>query len=330
MRAALMTVVLALAPALAWAQQPCTPNADSVVDSIYRQLLQRPAGGEGNARAEQLRNGQISVREIVRDIAKSQEHADRFLPANDRAQAVTALYRHLLGRDPDPAGLNNHVEGRIALVALVDTFVNSPEYQQKYGDNGVPGTSLRYCRDAGPSSSSANVPNRLRNMDRNGNGTIERAEWNGNQVAFEERDWNHDGVLSGDELEPGARRGGRRAAERDFDPAAPEAWNDQAFRELDRNGDNRITSSEWFHNADYFRRADRNRDGSLTMNEFTTGAAASSPVDFASLDIDRSGTLTPNEWRWERRIFQRYDTDDDGLLTRREFNDGGGAPANAR
>ena len=102
MRAVLLTAVLALAPALAWAQQPCTANADSVVDAIYRQILERPAGGEGNARADQLRNGQISVREIVRDVAKSQEHAERFLPANDRAQAVTTLYRHLLGRDPDP------------------------------------------------------------------------------------------------------------------------------------------------------------------------------------------------------------------------------------
>jgi hypothetical protein len=66
------------------------------------------------------------------------------------------------------------------------------------------------------------------------------------------------------------------------------------------------------------------------LNEFATGAGTSNPLDFASLDADRSGTLTPNEWRWERRIFQRYDTDDDGLLTRREFNEGGGAPAEAR
>src|SRR4030095_6519674 len=142
MRSALLTAALALAPALAWAQQPCTSNADSTVDAIYRQVLERPVGGEGNARAEQLRSGQTSVREIGREVARSPEHAQRFLPANDRGQAVTNLYRHLLGRDPDPAGLSSHVEGRVALVALVDTFINSPEYQQKYGDNGVPGTTV--------------------------------------------------------------------------------------------------------------------------------------------------------------------------------------------
>jgi Ca2+-binding EF-hand superfamily protein len=328
MRAALFTAVLAVVPALAGAQQPCTSNADSVVDAVYRQILERPAGGDANARADQLRNGQTSVRDIVRDVARSPEH-ERFLPANNRAQAVNNLYRHILGRDPDPEGLNSHVQGRIALVALVDTFVNSAEYQQKFGDNGVPGTTLRYCREGGISSSN-NGRNRFRNMDRNGNGSIERAEWNGNQAAFDSLDWNRDGVLTGDEVQGGARGGGaRRAAERDFDPAAPATWTDQTFRELDRNRDNRITSSEWFHSADYFRRADRNRDGALTLDEFT-GTASSNPGDFASLDTDHSGTVTPNEWRWTRRTFERYDTDRDGLLTRREFTEGGGAPAEGR
>ena len=108
-------------------------------------------------------------------------------------------------------------------------------------------------------------------------------------------------MLTGDEIQRWCAR--RRAGEprrRDFDPAAPATWTDQAFRELDRNRDNRITSSEWFHSADYFRRADRNRDGALTLDEFT-GAASSNPLDFASLDANRSGTLTPNEWRWTRR-----------------------------
>ena len=38
---------------------------------------------------------------------------------------------------------------------------------------------------------------------------------------------------------------------------------------------------------------------------------------FASLDTNRSGTLTPDEWKWTTRSFARYDTDRDGLLTRR-------------
>src|SRR4030095_16896595 len=103
------SAVFFLVPMLASAQQPCTSDADSTVDAIYRQILERPAAGEGNARAEQLRSGQTTVRAIVREVAKSSEHAQRFLPANNRTQAVTNLYRHVLGRSPDPEGLNSHV-----------------------------------------------------------------------------------------------------------------------------------------------------------------------------------------------------------------------------
>ena len=379
MRASLLVAVLAFAPALASAQQPCTSDADSTVDAIYRQILERPAGGEGNARAEQLRNGQTTVREIVRDVAKSPEHLQRFTP-NDRNQAVSNLYRHLLGRAPDPAGLNGHVQSRESMAALIDTFINSEEYQQKFGNDTVPGGTLRYCRNG--SSSAANSGRfRFQNMDRNGNRVIEREEWNGSRGSFDVHDWNRDGVLSGEEVQPGARRAAR-GAEEDFDPTMAATWTEDAFRQYDRNRDGRITSNEWFYNAEYFRRADRNRDGALTMAEFTStsmdddrddrfenldvnrngrveksewhgsedafqwldrnrdnvlsraevvGEGSSSQFDsFASLDTNRSGTLTPDEWKWTTRSFTRYDTDGDGLLTRREFDAGGGIPAAAR
>ena len=50
---------------------------------------------------------------------------------------------------------------------------------------------------------------------------------------------------------------------------------------------------------------------------------------FTSLDLNRNGTLTPDEWRWSRRSFDRSDADGDGVLTRREFAAAGGAPATA-
>ena len=51
---------------------------------------------------------------------------------------------------------------------------------------------------------------------------------------------------------------------------------------------------------------------------------------FDNLDINRNGTLTPDEWKWTTRSFNRYDTNSDGALTRREFTAGGGTPAAAR
>jgi hypothetical protein len=224
MRAITVSALLVLVPVLASAQQPCTSNADSAVDAIYRRVLERPAGGEGNARAEQLRNGQTTVRDLVREIAKSPEHRQRFLSTDGpsaRVNAVSNLYRHLLGRAPDQAGLDSHVQGleRNDINTIIDTMIDSPEYQQQFGDDRVPGGTIRYCRDASDSA---------------------------------------------------ARR-----------PQANE-----------RN----------------------NRDSGFNS--------------FANLDTDRSGTVTPNEWRWTVRSFDRYDTDGDNLITRREFENAGGPPDN--
>jgi len=322
MRAITISAVLLLVPVLASAQQPCTTDADSTVDAIYRQILERPAGGEGNARAEQLRNGQTSVREIVRDISKSPEHAQRFLPANNRTQAVTTLYRHLLGREPDPGGLNSYVQGRDSLVALTDDFINSQEYQQRFGDDTVPGGTRRYCRN-GASPAASNNPAagggriRFQNMDRNGNRTIERDEWNGSRGSFDVHDWNRDGVLSGAEVEPGARRSAR--AEEDFDPTMAATWTEDAFRQYDRNRDGRITSSEWFYNAEYFRRADRNRDGALTMAEFTSTSMDDDRDDrFDNLDVNRNGRVEKSEWHGSLDAFEWLDRNRDSVLTRSE------------
>ena len=322
MRATILLAAIVLAPAVALAQQPCTSDADSTVDAIYRQVLERPAGGEGNVRADQLRSGQTSVREIVRDVAKSPEHLQRFLPANNRDQAVTNLYRHLLGRAPDQAGLNSHLQGRDSLAALVDTFISSQEYQQKYGDDTVPGGNRRFCRDASSSARNNTRNNngriRFQNMDRNGNGIVERDEWNGSRGSFEVHDWNRDGVLSGDEVQPGARRAAR-AAEEDFDPTMTATWNEDTFRQIDRNRDSRITSSEWFYNAEYFRRADRNRDGSLTMAEFTSTSMDDDRDDrFENLDVNRNSRVERSEWHGSVDAFEWLDRNNDNVLSRAE------------
>lgn len=276
MRAITFSAILVLVPIFASAQQPCTSDADSTVDAIYRRVLERPAGGEGNERAAQLRNGQTTVRQLVREVAKSPEHRERFLLVNNpnsRVNAVTNLYRHLLGRAPDQAGVNSHVEALARnedINSIIDLMIDSPEYQQQFGEDRVPGEAVRYCRDGSGRAAIGNDRDRFRNMDRNRNGVIERTEWNANRGSFDQFDWNNDGILSGDELQRGARRPAR-AVERDAE-----------------------TSS------------------------------------FTSLDTNRSGTITPDEWKWTVRSFNRYDTDGDNLLTRREFEAGGGAPAGDR
>src|SRR5215207_10105742 len=48
------------------------------------------------------------------------------------------------------------------------------------------------------------------NMDRNGDRVITRAEWRGTAQAFQNADWNGDGILSGDEVNPNATRSTRQ------------------------------------------------------------------------------------------------------------------------
>jgi Ca2+-binding EF-hand superfamily protein len=330
MRASLLLAVIVFAPALASAQEPCTGDAQRVVDAVYRQILERSSNGEGAGLVTQLNNGQASVREVVRDIARSPEHRQRFLTGNGES-AVTYLYRHLLGRAPDPNGLRTYVQAlsRQDVSTVIDNMINSGEYREKFGDNAVPGAAVRYCRGAASGANSSNSSaSRMRfgNLDRNGNGAIEFEEWNGNRNSFNVQDWNGDGVLSGEEVRPGARRAARAAAE-NFDPADRATWTEQAFLQFDRNRDNRITSTEWFHSAEYFRRADRNRDGALVLSEFTGSASpTTSPTtpnderddQFLSLDVNRNNRVERREWQGSADAFQWLDRNNDNVLSRAE------------
>jgi len=109
-------------------------------------------------------------------------------------------------------------------------------------------------------------PIRFQEMDRNHDRVITRAEWQGSDQSFRQRDWNGDGILSGNEvrLDPGERAGVRDSYARDygFD------WSPREFGALDRNHDGRIALKEWRVDRALFRRADRNRDNFVSRVEF--------------------------------------------------------------
>ena len=213
---------------------------------------------------------------------------------------------------------------------------------------------------------------RFRAMDRNGDGRVTRQEWRGSVESFRVHDWNNDGVLSGDEVRPGALR--PRDAN-DFDPRRSRDyadWTEEAFADLDHNRDGRITKDEWHYDNEAWLRADRNRDNVLTRTEFVGDATSDLDRDdrfeyldannngridrsewhgtrdafewldrdnngslsraeivgestgadtdtFVSLDVNRDGRLSQDEWHWSRRSFLRQDTNRDGVVNREEF-----------
>jgi hypothetical protein len=161
---------------------------------------------------------------------------------------------------------------------------------------------------------------RWRGMDTNGDGRITRAEWRGNARAFDNHDWNRDGVLSGDEVRPGATQRN--------DPRAARDWTDERFRDLDRNRDGRLTRAEWPDDVQTFVRADRNGDNRLTRAEFLRVEeqdAFASNSRFDDLDTNRNGRIERREWEGTRDGFDWLDRNNDGWLSREETvgNDAG-------
>ncbi len=212
-RRAFVAAVLVALPSISSAQQPCTADARHVVNELYRHMLERSADAGSQGWVDKLTSGS-TVREVVHAIVDSPEHNERFYNANEGAvaneRAVANLYRHILGRQPDPGGLRTYTDmaSRQGLHAVAHAILDSAEYNRTFGDWGVPGSGgIVYCRNGTASTQSSVVgtsggnPQMLyADLDRNHDGVITRNEWRGSPSSFRMRDWNGDGVLSGDEV----------------------------------------------------------------------------------------------------------------------------------
>jgi hypothetical protein len=166
---------LTLLASTAAAQQPCTPDASRVVAEIYRHTLERAPDRGAQTWVRQLASGQLSVKELVRTVASSQEYMERFgqTEPGERQpyeRAVAGLYRHVLGRQPDVGGLRNwtRIAQQRGLPAVVDGLIDSREYNNNFAEFGVPGSGgLRYCANT-PAAQSSSGTRRFRGLGTSG------------------------------------------------------------------------------------------------------------------------------------------------------------------
>jgi phycocyanin-associated rod linker protein len=116
----------------------------TVIRAAYRQVLGNDYIMESERLKEsesQLRQGNITVQDFVRAIAKSELYKSKFLYPNSNTRFIELNYKHLLGRPPyDEAELTYHLNlyNEKGYDAEIDSYLDSPEYEANFGDSVVP------------------------------------------------------------------------------------------------------------------------------------------------------------------------------------------------
>ncbi|MGD1936640.1 MAG: phycobilisome rod-core linker polypeptide [Cyanophyceae cyanobacterium] len=119
-------------------------EVNAVIAAVYRQVFgnaylmesERPYQSE-----TQLKSGDISVREFVRQVAKSDAYRSRFFDTCPRYRYTELTTKHLLGRAPDNFEETKYHSGILdteGFGADIDAYIDSDEYQEKYGEMTVP------------------------------------------------------------------------------------------------------------------------------------------------------------------------------------------------
>jgi len=91
------------------------------------------------------------------------------------------------------------------------------------------------------------------------------------------------------------------------------------FQELDRNGDDMLTPTEWPGNERSFRHMDANHDGVVSREEFLSLRGRHWNERFEDLDFNGDGVIARAEWVDDEEAFNRLDRNHDGVIDRREF-----------
>ncbi|MCU0523694.1 MAG: phycobilisome linker polypeptide [Elainella sp. Prado103] len=121
---------------------------EAVILAVYQQVLGNPhlLTSERLVIPESLlRDGKITVQELVRQVAKSDLYKQKFFHNSFQSRTIELNFKHLLGRAPyTQAEITEHMDRYQSqgFDADIDSYIDSPEYQTTFGENIVP-----YYRD---------------------------------------------------------------------------------------------------------------------------------------------------------------------------------------
>ncbi len=174
-----------------------------------------------------------------------------------------------------------------------------------------------------PARDGGMLARKLKQMDANQDGAIDKAEWQGPPERFDRIDADRDGRITEAEVKQALGGGDGRWMDKTADAA---------FRRFDADQDGRITAAEWKGRPESFQRLDANQDGAITREELTPkgpGRRGKEPdlrsgKDSAHFlekyDANRDGQVTKEEFPHERR-FSEIDADQNGILSDVEITD---------
>lgn len=117
---------------------------ETIILAVYRQVLGNIHVMESerlSVHESQLKCGEITVQEFVRQVALSELYRSRFFHNCAQNRAIELNFKHLLGRAPESMEeLREHVRilAEEGYEAEIDSYIRSDEYQEAFGENIVP------------------------------------------------------------------------------------------------------------------------------------------------------------------------------------------------
>ena len=118
-------------------------STQAVIRGVYNQILGNTGyAGERNTVEEiKLENGDISLREFVRQVARSNAFRRRYWSGLYICKAIEVMHRRLLGRPTFGRWEIDQYFGiaaRSGFYGVVDAMISSPEYSETFGEDTVP------------------------------------------------------------------------------------------------------------------------------------------------------------------------------------------------